>query len=286
MLGRRGFRMRPWAVEWDEGAMDFLLEGGFSAELGARPLKRAVERLPARAACDRDRRAAGTRGRPVPLHHRRGGDQLACLVHRPGRGRAGASAGADVRPGSHHVARRATRVAARPSWPRWHGGSTTGWRRSWRAWGERGRPTRSRRRPASRGSGSARTARRDAGVVEYVDRLEAAWRTGERLAERLGARLGSAAGSALAGARRSSWPSRLHVLAAALAGLDAREASDATLSRSCGPRGGCRPHASGSSRSSRRCTSAGPTAAGCGSAATARTATPCSRSPGSAPTRC
>ena len=43
VLGRRGFRMRPWAVEWDEAAVDFLIEQGFSAELGARPLKRAVE---------------------------------------------------------------------------------------------------------------------------------------------------------------------------------------------------------------------------------------------------
>ena len=36
--------MQPWAVEWDEAAIDFLIEQGFSAELGARPLKRAVER--------------------------------------------------------------------------------------------------------------------------------------------------------------------------------------------------------------------------------------------------
>ena len=36
--------MQPWAVEWDEGAIDFLIEQGFSTELGARPLKRAVER--------------------------------------------------------------------------------------------------------------------------------------------------------------------------------------------------------------------------------------------------
>ena len=43
VLTRRGFRMRPWAVEWDEAAVDFLIEKGFSAELGARPLKRAIE---------------------------------------------------------------------------------------------------------------------------------------------------------------------------------------------------------------------------------------------------
>ncbi len=44
VLERRGFRTRPWAVEWDETALEFLAEKGFSAELGARPLKRAVER--------------------------------------------------------------------------------------------------------------------------------------------------------------------------------------------------------------------------------------------------
>jgi len=44
VLERRGFRGRPWAVEWDEAALEFLAEKGFSVELGARPLKRAVER--------------------------------------------------------------------------------------------------------------------------------------------------------------------------------------------------------------------------------------------------
>jgi ATP-dependent Clp protease ATP-binding subunit ClpC len=44
VLSRRGFRSQPWAVEWDEAALEFLAEKGFSAELGARPLKRAVER--------------------------------------------------------------------------------------------------------------------------------------------------------------------------------------------------------------------------------------------------
>ena len=43
VLERRGFRERPWVVEWDEAALDLLVEKGFSADLGARPLKRAVE---------------------------------------------------------------------------------------------------------------------------------------------------------------------------------------------------------------------------------------------------
>jgi ATP-dependent Clp protease ATP-binding subunit ClpC len=43
-LARRGLRGRPWAVEMDDSAYAFLIEKGFSRELGARPLKRALER--------------------------------------------------------------------------------------------------------------------------------------------------------------------------------------------------------------------------------------------------
>ena len=43
MIERRGFRARPWTVEWDDAAIDFLVDRGFSAELGARPLRRAIE---------------------------------------------------------------------------------------------------------------------------------------------------------------------------------------------------------------------------------------------------
>ena len=41
---RRGLRSREWAVEWDPAAIEFLLEKGFTAALGARPLKRAIEK--------------------------------------------------------------------------------------------------------------------------------------------------------------------------------------------------------------------------------------------------
>ena len=44
VLGRRGFRNREWAVEWDDSAMEFLLDRGFTVDLGARPLGRAIER--------------------------------------------------------------------------------------------------------------------------------------------------------------------------------------------------------------------------------------------------
>jgi ATP-dependent Clp protease ATP-binding subunit ClpC len=43
-LSRRGLRERPWAVEVDDSAYEFLIDEGFSPEFGARPLKRAIER--------------------------------------------------------------------------------------------------------------------------------------------------------------------------------------------------------------------------------------------------
>ena len=41
---RRGLRGRQWAVEFDDSALEFLLAEGFTPDLGARPLKHAVER--------------------------------------------------------------------------------------------------------------------------------------------------------------------------------------------------------------------------------------------------
>jgi ATP-dependent Clp protease ATP-binding subunit ClpC len=43
MLQRRGIRSRSWLVEWEDAALDFLIERGFSPQFGARPLKRAIE---------------------------------------------------------------------------------------------------------------------------------------------------------------------------------------------------------------------------------------------------
>jgi ATP-dependent Clp protease ATP-binding subunit ClpC len=42
---RRGLRDRSWAVEWEASAIEFLLDRGFSPEMGARPLKRAIDQL-------------------------------------------------------------------------------------------------------------------------------------------------------------------------------------------------------------------------------------------------
>ena len=44
VLDRRGLRRREWAVEWESSALDFLLDKGFSPAMGARPLKRAIDR--------------------------------------------------------------------------------------------------------------------------------------------------------------------------------------------------------------------------------------------------
>ena len=44
ILMRRGVRQRKWELELEDSATDFLLDNGFSSQLGARPLKRAIEK--------------------------------------------------------------------------------------------------------------------------------------------------------------------------------------------------------------------------------------------------
>ena len=43
VLERRGLQNREWAVEWESSVLEFLLEKGFTADMGARPLKRAID---------------------------------------------------------------------------------------------------------------------------------------------------------------------------------------------------------------------------------------------------
>jgi ATP-dependent Clp protease ATP-binding subunit ClpC len=43
VLDRRGLKDREWAIEWEASALEFLLEKGFTPEMGARPLKRAID---------------------------------------------------------------------------------------------------------------------------------------------------------------------------------------------------------------------------------------------------
>ena len=71
VLERRGLKYREWAVEWEASAQDFLLEKGFSPEMGARPLKRAIDQylIAPLAATIVERRFPG--GRPVRLRPQR-----------------------------------------------------------------------------------------------------------------------------------------------------------------------------------------------------------------------
>lgn len=43
VLDRRGLRNRGWAIEWEPSAIEFLLDRGFTPDLGARPLRRAID---------------------------------------------------------------------------------------------------------------------------------------------------------------------------------------------------------------------------------------------------
>ena len=43
VLERRGLKNREWAVEWEVSAQEFLLDKGFSREMGARPVRRAID---------------------------------------------------------------------------------------------------------------------------------------------------------------------------------------------------------------------------------------------------
>lgn len=42
-ITRRGLRSKAWVVEWEDSAVEFLLRKGFTPDLGARPLRRAIE---------------------------------------------------------------------------------------------------------------------------------------------------------------------------------------------------------------------------------------------------
>lgn len=43
VLERRGLRQRDWAVEYEDSAINFLLDKGFTPDMGARPLRRAID---------------------------------------------------------------------------------------------------------------------------------------------------------------------------------------------------------------------------------------------------
>mgnify|MGYP001799390235 CR=1 FL=1 len=45
VLQRRAFRQRKWEVEWEDSAISLLMKHGYDPEMGARPMKRAIEEL-------------------------------------------------------------------------------------------------------------------------------------------------------------------------------------------------------------------------------------------------
>ena len=230
VLRRRGFRMQPWAVEWDEAAVDFLIEQGFTAELGARPLKRAVEQHLL------TRIATAIVERQFPE-----GDQFLFITARDGSGLDVVFVDPEVgepepiaitepeTPVEEPVERgdlTVARVAFAPegseaeaSFLRVELAALSERVRTWQAAKERA--LEETREPDFWDSDQRYAV---LGLVEYLDRLGAATATAERLAGRLvPGRENHSAKLVQLLARR------LHVLAAAVDGLDAREPSDALV---------------------------------------------------------
>jgi ATP-dependent Clp protease ATP-binding subunit ClpC len=227
---RRGLRMQPWAFEWDEAAVDFLIEQGFSAELGARPLKRAVEQHLL------TRIATTIVERQFPA-----GDQFLFITARDGSGLDVVFVDPEVGEPEPPAAPETFAPVEEPV--------------------ERGEPTlarvaldpggteaeaaflRSRLAALVERVESWQTAKDAAleesrdpvfwesdqrhavlGLIEYLDRLRAATATAERLAARLAPGRGSHSAELVQLLAR-----RMHVLEAAVDGLDAHEPSDAVV---------------------------------------------------------
>ena len=101
VLERRGLKDREWAVEWEASALEFLLEKGFTPEMGARPLEARHRPVRNRTLGRHDCGEAVPRGRPVRVCTQR-------RARHPGRVRR--SRRRDVRAGASSR-RRARRVA-------------------------------------------------------------------------------------------------------------------------------------------------------------------------------
>jgi ATP-dependent Clp protease ATP-binding subunit ClpC len=222
VLSRRGLRMRPWAVEWDEAAVDFLLEQGFSADLGARPLKRAVERLLLVPL------ALAIVERQVPE-----GDQFLFITARNGDGISVSFIDPDAEESARGPApARPQGVGALVLDP--HGeevevsflaAEVERLDRRIDAWRERKREAlEATRAPGFWEDPEHETLAR----IEYLDRLDAAQRTAQGLLARLSNRSGRGRTKP---AKRlvSLLAERLHVLDRACDGLDAGDPADAVL---------------------------------------------------------
>jgi ATP-dependent Clp protease ATP-binding subunit ClpC len=218
VLRRRGFRMQPWAVEWDEAAVDFLIEQGFSAELGARPLKRAVEQHLL------TRIATAIVERQFPA-----GDQFLFITARDGTGLdvAFVDPDADETPPAASPAAGLT-LAGVALEPQGSEAEAAYLREELESLAEGVASWETRKEEmlaSTRDHTFWQAEERFAvlGLIEYLDRLGAATTTAQRLAARLAGREAHSRELVQLLARR------LHVLAAALAGLEAGDPSDATV---------------------------------------------------------
>jgi ATP-dependent Clp protease ATP-binding subunit ClpC len=216
VLERRGLRVRPWAVEWDDAAIELLLEKGFSAELGARPLKRAVERLvlaPLAMAIVERRFPEGDQflfigARDGNIHVEFvDPDEPAPAPAEPAQGMtvAGLVLDAQGEPGEVALLEAATGALRERL-------GAQGWRARKESALERTREDGFWERP---------DRFELLGEAEYLDRIDAAMRTAEGLLRRL---LGAPSARA---ARLAA--ERVHLLRAALEGLDAGTAADAVI---------------------------------------------------------
>ena len=278
---RRGFRMQPVGGRVGRGCGRLPDRAGLQRRARRAPAQAGGGAPPADADRDRDRRATVSRRATSSSSSPRATDRPGRRLRRPERGRAGAGGcGGAARSGRPHARARGARAG-----------------------GNRGRgslPARACSRPSSSASARGTTPKQDAlaearepafwqseerhevlSLIEYLDRLGAATATAERLAARLSSRARGPLTRARATARDA--PARAHGRARRPRRAGGERRDDHGARGEVRGHGRLRPC---SWRSSRRCTSAGRMAAGCGCAGTVTTASSCSRSPGSAPTRC
>ena len=281
MLERRGFRMQPVGGRVGRGRDRLPDRAGLQRRARRAPAQAGGRAVPADADRDRDRRAAVPRGRPVPLHHRARRDRASTSPSstRTRAGRSRSSAGGAGRPGrSHH---RAGRARAGRNRGRGHlpPSALVSLAERVRSWDDAEKDALAEAREPAFWQSEDRHRRAEPDRVPRPPRRRDRHGGTARCAPLLGA------GGPLARARSSCSPTRLHVLTAALAGLDAREASDATLTVRAGkPR--TRPPAVVSCRISRAMYVGWADGRGMRIRRNGGTASSCSRSPGSAPTRC
>ena len=222
VLERRGFRTRPWVVEWDESALEFLAEKGFSPELGARPLKRAIERYLLAPLAE----AIVSRSFPE-------GEQFLFVAARDDRIEVTfVDPDADVVEAEPAVAEGELRLERLVVHPR-GGADENAFLQSEMArlraivegdaWS--GRKERDLEVMQSEGFWDAPDRFAVLGRIEYVDRVQAAFRTAEKLANRL-ARLGHN-GHASPRELVELLAARLYLLDRACTGIDASAPADA-----------------------------------------------------------